>query len=162
MADPFVPILTGDNTDAKISEQGYTYNQAGMTYNQAGATYGGAYNIIGDVLPSVSLAQTIKPFMSLAENINPQVYIKNTQAKLADQGYTYNQAGFTYNQVGVTYGGAYNLEGDIVAAISFAETVIPVLIGIDLGVGISAHTIIRLLENGITRLLEDGLDRFLE
>ena len=42
------------------------------------------------------------------------ITIPSTQAKLSDQGYTYNQAGQTYNQAGVMYGGVYNYNWDFV------------------------------------------------
>lgn len=49
--------------------------------------------------------------------LNPEtkitLQIPQTQAQIADQGYTYNQAGITYNQAGVLYGGAYLANQDI-------------------------------------------------
>ena len=59
-----IPSLTGENTDALVEEQGYTYNQPGMTYNQAGVMYGGVYNYGEDVIPAISLATSPVPSIS--------------------------------------------------------------------------------------------------
>ncbi len=48
----------------------------------------------------------------------------STEAQLANQGYTYNQAGYSYNQLGVQYGGIYNYE-DVVPIIGMVWGVIP-------------------------------------
>ena len=55
------PILTGENTDAQIFEQGITYDQAGITYDNVGIAYGGIYNTNEDVIPMVSLAEQVRP-----------------------------------------------------------------------------------------------------
>ena len=115
----FKPSLTGENTDALVENQGYTYNQAGLTYNQAGVMYGGVYNVNQDIVPTVSLAS----------NIVPSLMGENTQAKLEDQGYTYNQAGLSYNQAGVMYGGIYNRNEDIVPLVSLASQNYPTVAG---------------------------------
>lgn len=47
--------------------------------------------------------------------------ITGTDALLADQGYTYNQAGFSYNQAGVQYGGIYNANEDIIPMVLSAK-----------------------------------------
>ncbi len=60
----FKPSLTGENTDALVENQGYTYNQAGFTYNQVGVMYGGVYNTNQDIVPLVSLAETIMPMIA--------------------------------------------------------------------------------------------------
>lgn len=39
--------------------------------------------------------------------------IAPTNAQVADQGYTYDQAGFTYDQAGVQYGGVYQVNQDV-------------------------------------------------
>lgn len=114
----YIPTLTISLTDAQVTNQGYTYNQPGFTYNQPGVTYGGLYNVNQDVIP----------ILSLAETINPKVTIQDTLAKVTNQGYTYNQAGFTYNQVGVSYGGIYNLF-DITPIVSMAKQVITRIAG---------------------------------
>lgn len=49
------------------------------------------------------------------------ITIDQTQAQLADQGYTYNQPGFTYNQAGWQYGGIYNQNQDL-APVFFNDT----------------------------------------
>ncbi|MHB9161548.1 MAG: hypothetical protein ACYC6W_11800 [Nitrosotalea sp.] len=49
--------------------------------------------------------------------------IPETQAFLAEQGYTYNQVGFSYNQAGIIYGGFSAKNTDIVPIVitSLAE-----------------------------------------
>jgi hypothetical protein len=64
------------------------------------------------------------------------VTISPTDALLADQGYTYNQAGVTYNQAGVMYGGLYQQNQDIIPVFfnDVASFVTPSISGIiDLG-----------------------------
>ncbi len=98
--------VTIEQSQTKLADQGYTYNQAGFSYNQAGVQYAGAYNLGAEVIPAISLAAQIVL----------SAIIEKTQALLADQGYTYNQAGFTYNQAGVMYGGLYNINQDVAPA----------------------------------------------
>ena len=94
------------------------------TYNQAGVTYGGLYNQNEDVTPMLSNALLDSPSLSLI--VEPQfldIILSNTQAKVLDQGYTYNQATFTYNHVLVDYGGLYNQNDDILPlTLTFTDT----------------------------------------
>lgn len=53
--------LTIPQTNAKLANQGYTYNQAGFTYNQAGVQYGGVYLQNQDVMPMVFGAKLTQP-----------------------------------------------------------------------------------------------------
>src|SRR5438034_3617987 len=53
------------------------------------------------------------------------VIISQSQAQLANQGYTYNELGLTYNQVGVQYGGIYNTNQDVIPTISMATNIRP-------------------------------------
>lgn len=69
------------------------------------------------------------PIVSLAENITPNLTGGTTNAKVYDQGYTYNQSGFTYNQAGVAYGGVYNVDQDIVPLVSLAQQPYPIIFG---------------------------------
>ena len=55
----------------------------------------------------------IVPTFILDTETSIELTIAPTQAQLADQGYTYNQAGMTYNQAGVMYGGVYNTNQDL-------------------------------------------------
>ena len=63
------PDLTGENTNALVYEQGITYDQAGITYDNVGIAYGGVYNTNEDVVPLVSLAETVIPELSGDANI---------------------------------------------------------------------------------------------
>ena len=47
--------ITIDPTQAYITDQGYTYNQAGLTYNQAGVQYGGINAEDEDIVPQMML-----------------------------------------------------------------------------------------------------------
>lgn len=60
------------------------------------------------------------PTFSVSTEGNITITIPQTQALLADQGYTYNQAGLTYNQVGVMYGGIYNQNQDSIPSLFVA------------------------------------------
>ena len=95
-------IIVGDS-QTKVADQGYTYNQAGLTYNQAGVQYGGVYLVDQNILPLVA---SVSPILFSNQ-------ASATNAKLLDQGYTYNQPGFSYNQAGVDYGGVYLTNQDI-------------------------------------------------
>lgn len=55
------PTLTGENTDAQLENQGYTYDQPGFTYDQAGVFYGGVYNKSEDIIPIMSLVEQVIP-----------------------------------------------------------------------------------------------------
>jgi hypothetical protein len=133
--------LTIPSTQAQLSNQGYTYNQAGFTYNQPGVTYGGVYNQNQDVVPLLSSAQIEKPSLNiLTDSQLIKFTISQTGALLNEQGYTYNQAGFTYNQIGVAYGGIYNQNQDSVPiTLTFADIytakVVPLSNNIPLGPG---------------------------
>lgn len=61
LAEQISPSLIGENTQAQVKDQGYTYNQAGFSYNQIGVMYGGIYNQNQDIIPIVSLAEQIVP-----------------------------------------------------------------------------------------------------
>lgn len=84
------PSLDGKNTQAKLANQGYTYNEAGLTYNQPGKQYGGIYQRDQDIIPTLSLAKNVVPTafssrvqpsskgvvptVSLANNIKPSIF----------------------------------------------------------------------------------------
>src|SRR5437016_2075604 len=105
--------ITIPQTQAFLTDQGYTYNQPGQTYNQAGVMYGGVTNETQDIIPTFSDAVfTIYPQALTAMLIMPSMQVDQTNAFLTNQGYTYNQAGLTYNQVGVDYGGVTNATQD--------------------------------------------------
>lgn len=61
------------------------------------------------------------PTFSVSTEGNITITIPSTQAQLANQGYTYNQAGQTYNQAGVQYGGVYNYNQDVLPLFSIAK-----------------------------------------
>ena len=77
--DPVVPQFAVDKedkinliipqTDAVLTDQGYTYNQAGVTYNQAGVTYGGITNPIADVVPMVLSAVATTPSIAIITDV---------------------------------------------------------------------------------------------
>lgn len=64
----------------------------------------------------------IPTLTALKESIT--ISISPTQAQLADQGNTYNQAGLTYNSP-VQYGGVYNTNQDTIPSIFVAKLDIP-------------------------------------
>lgn len=74
-AQQVTPILTGENTDAQVYEQGITYDSAGITYDNIGIAYGGVYNTNEDIIPIVSLAETVTPnifgYSDIYTNITP-------------------------------------------------------------------------------------------
>lgn len=61
-ADPTIPSFVVDSeqridlnisqTNAVVTSQGYTYNQATLTYNQAGVKYGGIQGVNQDIAPN--------------------------------------------------------------------------------------------------------------
>lgn len=53
------------------------------------------------------------PLIEEAQPITPIISGYNTDAQLADQGNTFNQAGHTFNQAGDIFGGVYNRNQDI-------------------------------------------------
>ena len=61
------------------------------------------------------------PSFSVNNEGNITITIPTTQAQLADQSYTYNQAGLTYNQIGVQYSGIYNTNQDVLPMLSVAK-----------------------------------------
>jgi hypothetical protein len=127
MKDSIKPVLKAGKTNKAIANQGYTYNQAGMTYNEIGVMYGGIYN--HDIYPTVSLAKQVTMSATI-KDIKPILIGNRTNANIADQGYTYNEAGLTYNQIGVMYGGIY--DHDIYPLISMARLQKPMnIIGIN-------------------------------
>jgi hypothetical protein len=100
------------STQALLEDQGYTYNQSGLTYDQLGVMYGGIFNQNQDILPLLVSTFSEQPTLIIPQEVIKMV-ISATQALLADQGYTYNQAGLTYDQLGVQYGGVYNQDQDV-------------------------------------------------
>lgn len=91
MSDPSIPSflipvdgakihMTIPNTNAVVTEQGYTYNQAGFTYNQPGVTYGGVTNPDTDIVPMLEYADPTTPhamFFSEVKNITQNKANKN-------------------------------------------------------------------------------------
>lgn len=106
-------------TDAQIYEQGITYDNAGITYDNVGIAYGGVYDTNQDIVPLVSIAKSITPTLTGG----------TTQAQVAEQGYTYDNAGITYDQALVMYGGLYKTNQDVVPLVSLAETIYPTIYG---------------------------------
>lgn len=103
-------------TDAYLTDQGYTYNQAGFTYDQVGVEYSGVTNANHDDVPNI-LAANLENTISLS--------IPQTQAALYDQGYIYNQTGFTYDQLTVAYGGISQQNEDVIPIILTARLIYP-------------------------------------
>ena len=120
MRDSIKPTIRIQNTKSSISDQGYTYNQSGLTYNEIGVMYGGIYE--HDIKPIISFAKS-RVSSAIARQIIPHLKINNTNAQIANQGYTYNESGLTYNNIGVMYGGIY--EHDIYPLVSFFRYIRP-------------------------------------
>lgn len=55
------PSMIGENTSVKVFSQGITYSDPGITYSDPGISYGGIYNITQDIIPIVSMTQSIVP-----------------------------------------------------------------------------------------------------
>ena len=55
------PHMDVGSTDATVTDQGYTYNQANFAYNQAGVDYGGLNNANHDKVPLFQYATPITP-----------------------------------------------------------------------------------------------------
>lgn len=90
-ATQIIPDLSGENTQAQVYEQGITYDQAGITYDNVGIAYGGVYNTNEDVVPLVSLAENISPFIAGYSDMYSQ-YVPPA----ADHGMLIGMLGLTY------------------------------------------------------------------
>jgi hypothetical protein len=70
---------------------------------------------------------SIPSFLIPQDGASLSFTISGTDAQLANQGYTYNQAGLTYNQLGVMYGGIYNTDEDIIPLLLAAKDQVPTM-----------------------------------
>ena len=132
MNDPTIPSVSTYNdsaritlsipsTQAKVYNQGYSYNQDGFSYNQPNVNYGGVTNYNQDVMPILADYISVQPTLSFLTDM-VKLVIGATQTRNYEQGYSYNQSGLTYNQVGVSYGGVYNYNQDVVpATLTFSD-----------------------------------------
>lgn len=71
--------LLASRTDAQLSDQGYTFNQAGITFNDAGVTFGGIYNRAEDILSMVFSAQVVQPMNVFFSDIYHLPPVPNNQ-----------------------------------------------------------------------------------
>lgn len=81
LAQNIFPSLQIPKTQASLTDQGYTYNQAGFTYNQAGWFYGGLNNSDQDIVPILSLAQLELPRNILFSDLATQGTITPAASK---------------------------------------------------------------------------------
>src|SRR6266702_2922484 len=63
--------LTIPPTEAILTDQGYTYNQAGLTYNQAGIQYGGVTNNNEDLMPVFAILSEIPHLEGIYDQYTP-------------------------------------------------------------------------------------------
>lgn len=59
-----------EKSDARLYDQGITYNEPGITYNEIGIAYGGVYGAQG-TRPPHSLAQSIHPTIARIDDLPP-------------------------------------------------------------------------------------------
>lgn len=127
MKDSIKPTITVGRSDAHLADQGYSYNQSGLTYNSP-VSYGGIYGY--DISPTIARSLTEKSNIKV-NVIRPGLFVSRTNAQMANQGYSYDNAGITYNS-SILYGGIY--EHDIYPLVMSARQEKPTItLGNDFG-----------------------------
>ena len=71
------------------------------------------------------MKDTAIPVFSINKENKITIKISLTDAQLADQGYTFNEAGQTFNEAGVEFGGVYYRNQDVVPMVFTSQLQYP-------------------------------------
>ena len=126
--DQVKPSLTISFTQAQLENQNITFDQPGVSFDDARYQFGGVYNSNQDVVPQFSLTASLKqdiPSFVVSIEKPPSMVIAQTDAKLADQKITFDQAGVSFDDSRYQFGGVYNFGQDVVPILADAYPVTP-------------------------------------
>ena len=128
MKDLIKPIIKIQNTNALISNQGYTYNEPFKTYNEIGLMYCGLYG--HDNIPQFSHSLAVSPIFKPIKNDKSNIIVQKTKKDISSQLFTYNESGKSYNELGMMYGGIYGF--DIAPILNMVKAFYPsITLGMD-------------------------------